>query len=530
MSGKIEFRCAHCSARLAVPSEHAGKLIACPRCKKRARVPEASATPAGDFPELPSLGAANQADAPPPPQPSVLPLSSNPATVQPSATHDGSAPARSGATFGRSILGLLAAAAVAGTLGIVWVLIVAFAGFEVGYMAWGVGALVGLTAGAIARNGSFIYCGAASVIAVGGVVFAKLILAVAIMAMVFMVGFVDSIERHTPDGEALIHALADEKLNDGTIGPEDKELAREMTESFYTDTVDLRTEEDAPWDDANFEEDLEARDEFARRMWSEISELDDEQRKALLDRARQRRPDWIGDPYQIQAAVDALAEDPATLSEEGRQEAMAQRAALDNDSERMAAAYEGVSPEEITKRQEEVRNAALGLLRSMSAEERDALVRETMGKHPEWTPFEAAYFAVMDQMRRDGSLAEPLVEYAEKAIESRYQINMEDFDFEQIAEQAADPRNTELRKVVNQRLATMNAEQRDAASDAFRLAHPEYFEADQEALEWRQSVEEIGSDGTFFGSLAVVLQPLDALWVLLGASSAFTIARRQATK
>ena len=70
---------------------------------------------------------------------------------------------------------------------IVWLVLAAMSGYELGILAWAIGGLIGFVAGVIAKNPSPVYCGMVALIAMGAILSAKLLMALAIVALHFVI-------------------------------------------------------------------------------------------------------------------------------------------------------------------------------------------------------------------------------------------------------------------------------------------------------------------------------------------------------
>lgn len=132
---KVRVVCSACGSGILVPAEQAGRSGKCPKCGATVQVPAAAA------PE-PDVGLAPAAEAPE-------------EALEPAAEPE---PARTGRA--------LAAAAGAGLVGAAgWALLLVLASYEIGWLAWGVGGLVGWAAVRAGGRGQAL-AGAAALVTV----------------------------------------------------------------------------------------------------------------------------------------------------------------------------------------------------------------------------------------------------------------------------------------------------------------------------------------------------------------------------
>lgn len=167
-SRKIKFQCEHCQAAMSAPEASVGKKGKCPKCGGRIEVPPLSAvvakpaaakprpvtrkTPGGslldeveDLEEAAAMferGEALERPTPREAQPaSAAVAKSSSARVSPPAK---SASRKAGSKLGYGLLLGVLLACVGGAIGAgIWYAIVMATDYEVGYVAWGVGALAG---------------------------------------------------------------------------------------------------------------------------------------------------------------------------------------------------------------------------------------------------------------------------------------------------------------------------------------------------------------------------------------------------
>lgn len=138
----IEFRCPACDETIKAPEHFAGKHAKCPHCKGRVEVPDEGGEPEGeDGPDVEGQAVEHGASVD-----DDLPPVATPATATPLIVASGAA--------------LLGAG--------VWAAICALTYYEIGWIAWGIGGLIGL--GAVATGGR----GQTLAVACGGLALASI--------------------------------------------------------------------------------------------------------------------------------------------------------------------------------------------------------------------------------------------------------------------------------------------------------------------------------------------------------------------
>lgn len=284
----IKFRCSICDKKIGVPDEYAGKQVACPECSQPAVVPELAA------PDEPVLGA--------PPDDGiwsddVLAASSPSASATAQVTADAPGPvtcpscgaaldagdalcrqcgqslqpavAVTAARPGMSRFGLAVAGSCAGAVlgGFVWALIVRFTGYEIGWVAWGVGVLAGLGAATLTPERSVRLAVVAGAMAALGLIVGKLfIFAWITPADVLEDPVGQAIEEQIvaaalADPAAAFYVICNDLVNRGEL---DEQLLDPVTASFAAENQDdfpddVRAERDKimmmldPWTDDEIE-------------------------------------------------------------------------------------------------------------------------------------------------------------------------------------------------------------------------------------------------------------------------------------
>lgn len=432
-------------------------------------------------------------------------------------------------SLGRSVGGLFAAAGVAFVAMIVWLIIAGVTGYELGVLAWGMGGVIGLAAGLIARNPSPVYCGSVAGLALLSVVGAKIVMAGMLMLAGMTMNFAANMAgQFDPEVNKTYHAALDQQLADGTLTGDEKAFAEDQINQFF----------DGNYDGELTEEQYEVGEALKEKVHAEVAELDDAGREALLVAARRRHPEWIEDNNHYLAVVDDMVAGgrlEGELADQGR----FATSSLDGkyDSEYTM----NLAPAERSRRDEAVRKAATAELAALDTAARDAKVREAMARHPAWNPYPDATLAMISRMQSEGGFDAAMSDVAARRIRDEMDQEWGETDFElpdgeEIDYEARQEENRSMQAVVNEQLRELDAEARRELIAEARTDHPNWIPASasaEERLEAMKAVltdgEDINLDGTFIGGLKAVCSPLDALWLILCGSTAFTVARKQGT-
>ena len=551
MTDKIQFACSHCGSTLAVPAAYAGKKAKCPVCSSPILVPAtgtggqesvAGPEPASDAPwssaapatqdtassarpshslfdELDSLGAASGQPLPP--------ASASRDRLRADATtasgggfgYQADPPATT--STGRSIAGLAAAMGVGLAAMIVWLVLAAMSGYELGILAWGIGALIGLVSGVIARNPSPAFCAMVAVIAMGAILSAKLVMALAIMAIHFGMNAMEDISALWVS-DKYTHAYVDQALADNQFNGEKKQLASEYNDNYFETTDDGGEQAEADVDNQKplVEGDEEASEQSLRAFYREVRErvaAATEQEKATwLANAHQRHPAWIEDHSHYQAAVIELMAQPGQLDADLTAHAQYSLSFLNNDGSDYDEAYsENITPAEYNRRDGALNLKCAEFLRTKSPAEIESLLRQGLQKYPAFAPYPEAFTATLDKMVLDGSLDPALQAHAKLYLDTELgpEEEMAYYDAERTPEFVAT--DTAMRQAVNARLATMDEAARKAAVRETGTRHPNWYAVTEDtAMPDMADVKKDLGDGTFVGSLKMVFGVYDLLWLL----------------
>jgi DNA-directed RNA polymerase subunit RPC12/RpoP len=564
MTDKIQFACSHCGSTLAVPVVYVGKKAKCPVCSSPIMVPAsgtggqegvAGPEPASDTPwssaapatqdaassarpsnslfdELDSLGAASGQPLPP--------ASASRDRMRADATtasggglgYQADAPATT--STGRSIAGLAAAMGVGLAAMIVWLVLAAMSGYELGILAWGIGALIGLVSGVIARNPSPAFCAMVAVIAMGAILSAKLVMALAIVAIHF---FSTKMEEFVlpPVYDKYSHAYVDQVLADNYFVGDQKRFAIELNADYFEprDEEDLEAQEEGEaaktLTEVQQEIDDQLRREFYRLVRQRVDNATDEEKATWLANAHQRHPAWIEDHSHYQAAVIELMAQPGQLDADLTAHAQYSLSFLNNDGSDYDEAYsENITPAEYNRRDGALNLKCAEFLRTKSPAEIESLLRQGLQKYPAFAPYPEAFTATLDKMVLDGSLDPALQAHAKLYLDTELgpEEEMAYYDAERTPEFVAT--DTAMRQAVNASLATMDEAARKAAVRETGARHPTWYAVteDTELPDMAEMKKDLG-DGTFVGSLKMVFGVYDLLWLFLGATTAYGTAMRR---
>ncbi len=567
MTDKIQFACSHCGSTLAVPAEYAGKKAKCPVCGSPITVPAtgtggneafAAAAPASDTPwssaaigsqEMPSSVTPNESPfgehdsfgaASGKPLSAATPPRERSPFGDLAPGEGGSAsptdPPRA-TSVGRSIAGLAAAMGIGLAAMIVWLVLAAMSGYELGILAWGIGALIGTVAGVIARNPSPAFCAIVAVVAMGAILSAKLVMTLAIMAAHFFSTQMDEFVL-PPVYDKYSHAYVDQVLADNYFVGDQKRFAIELNADYFEpqDAEDLEAQEEGEaaktLTEVQQEMEDQLRREFYRLVRQRVDNATDEEKAIWLANAHERHPAWIEEYSHYQIAVMELVASPDQLDPELTAHAQYVLSYLsDVESENDAEYSDNITPAEFNRRDRQLRLKCAEYLRGKSAADIDALLRKALRKCPNFNPFPEAFTATLDKMLTDGKLNPELQAHATLFIntETGPDEEMAYYDAPRTPEFVAT--DTAMRQAVNERLANMDEAARLAAITATKALHPSWYAGEEEVIlpDVAEAKRELG-DGTFVGTLKMVFGVYDLLWLFLGATTAYGTAMRRGRK
>jgi curved DNA-binding protein CbpA len=442
--------------------------------------------------------------------------------------------------MGKSIAGLAAGLLVGGIASIVWLLVMIFAQSEIGILAWGIGALIGLVAGVIAKNPSPIFCGLTSVIAVGSIFSAKLIMAALLMVMVIGSNMIEELGGMFA-GDKYSHAYVDQAMADGQLQGAEVALANDFNKWYFRTSDDFGDDGDEAMDetaDEDFQEpetDLKASREFFKKVRKAVKEATPEEKERWLAGARQRHPLWIEDDNHRIAALIELKSTPGKLSPDLTAHAEFEidgRIDLMGGTEifKKREAYQNnLTPIESQKRSKALRTMCADLLRGKSTQELDQLLNQAVEKYPLYTPDRFAFVAVVDKMMTERTLDPALVQHAKMFLDAEFTEGDSMAYGKMVGKPGFQESEFSLHKAVNPEVTKLGPEGRKLAIQETKKRHSNWYggEGIEEIVLDEKTKKDMG-DGSFAGSLKQVLSPLDFLWIFLGAFSAYGAAYARA--
>ncbi|TWT54072.1 hypothetical protein Pla22_17070 [Rubripirellula amarantea] len=439
------------------------------------------------------------------------------------STQDGA----SSVPLGLSIGGFITAVIVASIFMVVWLVVAAVTGRELGVLAWGLGGAIGAVAGFIARNPSKLYCGSAAGLAVVSILMAKVVMAKVVMAMFLMLAslgmdVMQEFANYSPERVKQLHALADEKLANGELDGYEKDYAQRYVKAFYSGQHEVLYEEVDVSEDQ-----YEIQQSFAEDLGQELDALTPQDIEKLVSKAKARHPEWIEDNNHYLAMVDQLANEPGALPDDLLAHARNELAGLDEVQD--TDYYESVAPKVMRERRNQLRDVAAQRLVSLDASATDEAVRTALKNHPLWNPFPDASHAMMETMYENGEFQGPLARHAEAAIAATFDDEYSEY-YDEVDYDEIDSRDNDVQKLISAKLVDLDATGREQVIAEARLRHPDWYgenmTLEQQQAEMQRAMEEIGGDGSFLGSFAAVCGPLDLLWIFLGASTAYSTSRK----
>ena len=315
--------------------------------------------------------------------------------------------ARSGnpkTSIGRNIGGIAAALGVALVAALFWVFLWGVAGLQLGILAWGAGGLIGLVAGAIARNPSPVYCGGIAAIAAGTVFTAKIIMALLMMAASAVLDFGESFaENFNPNYQKLVMAVEDEMLGAGELEGPEKAIAEKRTQEFFNN------ESEGYWDD----EIDEAAKSLTLKVREKIGALSANEKNACLSRAHERHPGWFDNDYDFEVGIQALIE--ANEFSDDKIKKFAEET-LKLNGEEDSNYFNDISYNEQEANEAKLRKMASTKLAALNDDQQDEVLRRLSEKFPQWVVDDSEFTAIMSSMSQNGEFSGKLDTYAKKPL------------------------------------------------------------------------------------------------------------------
>ncbi|XZE17927.1 hypothetical protein SH449x_003208 [Pirellulaceae bacterium SH449] len=533
MSDKIEFLCSFCNTQLAVSVQYAGQQAKCPGCGAVVDVPSVDLEETAPYFPSSTLGrnelGSEQDFSRGEPQPSAA----EPATAYeyPASLESTPAPKSS---FGASLLGLMAAIFVGGVCAIAWLAIIIIFQVELGILAWGIGALIGLVAGSIAKNGSAIYCFMVACIAGCSILASKLIMVAFIMIASLGMNAFENFQNLVISNK-YEHAYVDQQLADNQYNAEKTRIAESFNKDYFEQSnrpnLVINGREIGGFN-ANPETWTREMADFRNEVRNAVGAATVEQKKLWIDNARQRHPDWIFDPAYATAAKILLLNAPDQLEGELRKHAEYEIAASDYllKSVNTSDSYLTSTPDDVFKlRSDTLRELVLAIWKQRDSQGLDALLREAVTLDPTFIPDETSFVVIVDELLANGDLPANLQEHATNRIEFVTKNAMAFKLFENLATEAFGRDEIELRSIANPIWLASTGEQQEERVAQTKIRHPGW-NSEPLGPQWvppDELKEELG-DGSFIGSVQKVFAVTDLLWLALGFISAFGTARSRA--
>lgn len=562
MSDKIQFPCPYCNTQLAVSSVYAGKQAKCPGCNAVVDVPLLNVELGSDESDSEHVSPQNEMGQT---APYFAPLSNSraePTTPTNSLYPDRQPPDRrppvfqnndysdhrsaqtypaapSGSTFGRSFLGLVAAVTVGGICAMVWLTIMIAFQIEFGIVAWGIGALVGLTAGSIAKNPSAIYCSLVALIAGCSIVASKLVMVAIMMIVSVGMDFFEQFQNMLLSNK-YEHAYVDQQIADNQYQGEKLALAEAFNKGYFDDldsqkvVLNGREIGDMNGDSAAMGKPML---EFRREIRAALALSTKQQREEWIENARKRHPDWTVDPnYETATKILLLSE--RKLDEDLTKQAAFEVSVSDYllHSEEASDSYLSETPAEVVAlRSDMLKTMVRAKLRELDFQGLKDLLKQAAAKAPTFVANETEFIVIVDELLEKGDLPADLRQHATKRVNSVTENEFSGELFIDLGEPEFITRELKLREIVNpiwlastlddhdRRIADSQKRHKGWAPDS---TNPQLIAYDNVKDEMKKDV----GDGSFVGTLKLVFRASDLLWLFLGFVSAFGTARSRADR
>jgi hypothetical protein len=541
MSEKILFACPYCRTQLAVPAAHAGQQAKCPGCNAVVPVPASEESDWNEPEEADDIQQTAPYFAPLPgqiatqasqdrPIPSEFP-SNDYADQRPSQSDYASVPQ---STFGRSLLGLVAAMFVGGLCAVAWLAVVLLLKMEIGVLAWGIGVLIGLVAGSIAKNPSAIYCSMVACIAGFSILASKFVMVAILMVTSFGVNLYEDLQNLFASNK-FEHAYVDQQLADNNYQEEKLKLAETFNKNYFE-------ESDAPKFVINGQEigglsgDPDSMgqpmSEFRKEVRMAVTNATKEQKEIWINNARKRHPDWLVDASYATAAKIKLLSEPGKLDDDLAKQAAHEVRIADYllHSSDSSNGYLVNTPNEVLElRSDTLKTLVRAELRDLDMEALQNLAKEAAAKDSSFVPDETAFIVVVDELLNKGELPAELRLHASSRVRSVTGSDFSSDVFARLGTREFVEQELKLREIVTPIWMASTTEEIDQKIADSKIRHAGW-DPDSMNANWTPSEEfkeEIG-DGSFIGSVKKVFSVSDLFWLVLGFVSAFGTARSRA--
>ena len=428
-----------------------------------------------------------------------------------------------GPTRGKSIGGWFAAVAVGMFVALICGVIAAYTGVVGQVLAWGVGALVGLIAGLVARSPTFRYCLATTLGALLCMLFGRLVSAWVIMLTVSMMSSLQGLGTYLIPDTGVSIGVTEDMSAQGEFAGDEKLLADMKVEAFFDNKTIYEMD---GYDDIEYEVEVEV----DRKVRNFVRKMTDEEKIAVLKRVRKDHPEWLEKSWYFNAIVDSMVNNDEIEDEDLLAHAKSVLAKIDGDSN--AEYYKNTTQSEMSNREKELRKLVLKKYAEMDQDQLETAVREARLNHLSWTPLRHEYLAMLDTMYESDDIPKEYRKLAKSTINLELEFEYDESYDEEDPEREEQRRieENELHAVVNEKLMKLDQQEIDDLVAATSEKYP-FWTPDTElgALEdfaggvddWVSGFE---SDGTFWSSLKTRFKFLDFVFIALGMISAFAIA------
>ena len=498
----IRLNCTSCQTLLDVDQQYAGQWVTCSQCSGSIQVPAAESAFVAEMVPVAELSPGSSlmsavdppSDLPPLPRPSFW--------------------SYFGALVGAGLIGGIAA--------IFWGIVAPFIGFVGPIFAWAVGGLFGLFAGLFAGRKSFAYCTTATFCGLLCMLFGKLISALVVMICVSWLSMMQNMQGLLITDNVVTMGVCEDLLDEEAFSDEEKEIAENRVEGFFTNQPEM-AESDPAWD---YDVDTAVSVKISQRL----NTLSAEDREKILERSREKHPDWFEDVDLAHAVLDHLVAEKLLDSKELHKHGV-KKLAAELEEERDYAYEAGLDSDVKKKLDADLNQAIAEKSRTLTEEQQEEIRRACMKNHPTWTPNQGEHLVVLEKMLEEDAIPEHLKKLARQQIKEELDydyanVGVEE-DYDKILKLQA-----ELEKLVNIERSKMSQEEVDSLIRSAKQAHPFYPFDEVEDFGGQTNIAfgnlentkaNFGSDGTFLGSFLSRFNWLDLLWFLLGLVSCLAI-------
>ena len=417
-----------------------------------------------------------------------------------------------------------------------WLAVILIFQIEFGILAWGIGALIGLVAGSIAKNPSGIYCFLVACIAGISILSSKLIMVAFLMIVSFGIEVVEDLQNQFLSNK-FEHAYVDQQLAENNYPPEKTKLAESFNRGYFEQTDGPKLVINGR-EIGGFNGNIDAADQsmnqFRREIRDAVAKASKTEKLLWIENARERHPDWIMDTSHAIAAKILFLHEDGQLDDDLKRQAefeiqssdyLLQSADEQND-------YLMETPEEIAKlRSGTLRNLVIEKLRDLNLDALTELTKKAATKEPTFVADEHGFIAVLDELLANGELPPELREHAMGRVKTVTDSRFSATFFSTLGEKAFIEKEIAIRKIAMPIWAASTPEQIEAKIAETKLRHPKWDPDQQnpQVIASEEFKEEIG-DGSLAGSIKKVFSLSDLLWLSLGFISAFGTARSRADR